>query len=99
MARRLALAAAALALLTAGCSTYSSQLSPTQPSAVTQQLVLRSLERAFAQVDLTEFVGRRVTLDVFTQTANQTLIGTPQAGSQAFVKEFVTTWLEAHGVR
>jgi hypothetical protein len=81
-----------------GCR-YSSQLVPTQPSAVTQQLVIRSLERALTRLDLTGFVGRRVTLDLFTQTANQAMIGTPWAGSQAFVKEFVTAWFEAHGVR
>jgi hypothetical protein len=98
LTRELALEIVALCILTSGC-TYSSQLVPTQPSAITQQLVVRSLERALTQLDLTGFVGRRVTLDLFTQTANQTMIGPPQAGSQAFVKEFVTAWLEAHGVR
>jgi hypothetical protein len=61
--------------------------------AVTQQLVVCSLERALTQLDLTGFIGHRVTVDLFTQTANQTLIGPTQAGSPAFVKEFVTAWL------
>jgi hypothetical protein len=98
LTRGLALKAVALCVLTSGCAPYSSQLVPTQPSAATQQLVVRSLERALTQLDLTGFIGHRVAVDLFTQTANQTLIGTPQAGSQAFVKEFVTAWLEAHGV-
>jgi hypothetical protein len=77
LTRELALEVVALCILTSGC-TYSSQFVPTQPSAITQQLVIRSLERALTQLDLTGFVGRRVTLDLFTQTANQTMIGPPR---------------------
>ncbi len=90
--RRLVLNAVTLCILTSGCA-YSTQLAPTQPSAITQQLVIRSLERALTQLDITGFVGRPATVDLFTQTGSQ------QPGSQAFVKEFVTAWLEAHGVR
>ena len=78
----------ALAVLVGGCVS-SSQLTPTQPSAITQQLVVRSLERALLQLDTTRFAGRKVSVDLFAQ----------QSGTQAFVKEFVTAWLEARGVR
>jgi len=85
------LAAAALGLgvaaLVAGCVS-SVQLAPSQPSAVTQQLVIRSLERSLAQLDTSRLAGRKVSVDLYAQTA-----------SQAFVKEFVVAWLEARSVR
>jgi hypothetical protein len=85
------LAAAALGLgvaaLAAGCVS-SVQLAPVQPSAVTQQLVIRSLERSLAQLDTSRLAGRKVSVDLYAQTA-----------SQAFVKEFVVAWLEARSVR
>lgn len=89
--RRLAahrLAIVTVAVLASGCAT-SSQLAPTQPSAITQQLVIRSLERALAQLDATRLKDRKVSLDLFAQ----------QASAQAFAKEFVTAWLEAHGTQ
>ena len=70
-----------------GCTT-SSQLIPTQPSAVTQQLVVRSLERALTQLDVSRFAGRKVSVELTTQSY----------GAQSFAKEFVTMWLEARGV-
>jgi hypothetical protein len=76
-----------LAALLSGCAA-SVQLAATQPSAVGQQLVVRSLERALMQLDLTRMAGRRVAVELFAQT-----------GSQAFVKEFVIGWLQARGVR
>src|SRR5262245_15422015 len=94
---RLVMPLIALCIAMSGCA-YSSQLAPTQPSAVTQQLVIRSLERALAQLDLTGLVGRRISLAIFTQTANQLTMGPPQAGNQAFVKEYVTTWFQSRGV-
>jgi len=51
-ARLRAVAVAALTTL-AGCAS-SSQLIPTQPSAVTQQVVVRSLERALIIVNFTK---------------------------------------------
>ena len=84
---RHALAVLALCILLGGCA-FSSQLTPTQPPGITQQLVIRSLERALAGLDLNRFAGKRVALDVHIQ-----------AGNEAFVKAFVQTWLEAHGVR
>ena len=78
-----------VALTTLGGCAASSQLIPTQPSAVTQQLVVRSLERALMQLDLSRFAGRKLSVELTSQSY----------GAQAFAKEFVTTWLEARGVR
>jgi hypothetical protein len=78
----------ALTTLAGGCAA-SSQLIPTQPSAVTQQLVVRSLERALMQLDVSRFAGRKVSIELTSQSY----------GAQSFAKEFVTTWLEAKGVR
>jgi hypothetical protein len=77
-------------LLVSGCS-LASQLTPPQPAGVTQQLMIRSLERALAQLDLGKLRGPGVSVDVFVQFV--------QSGNQAFVKEFVIAWLQAHGVR
>jgi hypothetical protein len=66
----------------------SSGLLPTQPPAITQQLVIRSLERGLSGLYVHRFAGRRVDVAVFAQ-----------AGNEAFVKEFVMSWLKAHGVR
>lgn len=74
-------------LLAGGCS-LASELAPTQPPGVTQQLLIRSLERALAQLDIEKLRGPDVAVDVFVLT-----------GNQSFVKEFVTAWLEARGVR
>ena len=74
-------------LLAGGCS-LAGQLPPTKPEGVTQQLLIRSLERALGQLDLTKLQGPGVNVEVFVQ-----------AGNQDFIKAFVTTWLQAHGVR
>jgi hypothetical protein len=74
-------------LLAGGCS-LAGQLPPTKPAGVTQQLLIRSLERALAQLDLGKLQGPGVNIEVFVQD-----------GNQAFIKEFVTTWLRAHSVR
>jgi hypothetical protein len=71
----------------AGCS-LTSGLLPTQPPGVAQQLVIRSLERALTGLYVHRLEGRSVDVSVFAQS-----------GNEAFVKEFVTTWLKAHGVR
>ena len=41
------------------------------------------------KLDLSRFVGRKVSVEMTTQSY----------GAQSFAKEFVTTWLEARGVR
>lgn len=86
------LAVAALGLgvaaLATGCVS-SVQLTPAQPSAVSQQLVIRSLERSLGQIDTSRLAGRKVSVDLYAQTA----------ATQVFVKEFVVAWLEARNVR
>jgi hypothetical protein len=81
------LAAALLSVLLGGCS-VTTGLVPTQPPGVTQQLVIRSLERALAGLYVHRFEGRGVDVAVFAH-----------AGNEAFVNEFVMSWLKAHGVR
>jgi hypothetical protein len=79
--------AALLAALLAGCSLASS-VGTTAPTGITQQLLIRSLERALADLDLASLQGGPVALEVAVH-----------AGNEAFVKSFVTTWMQAHGVR
>jgi hypothetical protein len=79
--------AALLGLVLAGCSMASSTAA-TAPAGVTQQLLIRSLERALSEIDLGKIGSRPVALEVAVQS-----------GNEGFVKDFVTTWLRAHGVR
>jgi hypothetical protein len=79
--------AALLGMLLAGCS-LASQVGATAPAGITQQLLIRSLERALGDMDLARIGSRPVALEVAVQ-----------AGNEGFVKDFVTTWLKAHGVR
>ena len=79
--------AALLGILLAGCS-LASQIGATAPAGITQQLLVRSLERALGDIDLARLGSRPVALEVAVQS-----------GNEAFVKDFVTTWLKAHGVR
>jgi hypothetical protein len=81
------LVTAILSVLLGGCS-LTSGLLPTQPAGVTQQLVIRSLERGLAGLDFGRFAARGVDVDVSVQT-----------GNERFVKDFVAAWLKAHGVR
>jgi hypothetical protein len=76
-----------LALLLGGCALASS-IGTTAPTGITQQLLIRSLERALSDLDLAHLRGAPVGLEV-----------TVHAGNEAFVKDFVTTWMKAHGVR
>lgn len=86
-----ALIAALSLFLLAGCGSLADVLQPTQPPGVTQQLMIRSLERALGQLDLSRLQGPGVAVDVYSMVGNQT--------NQTFVKEFCTAWLQAHGVR
>jgi len=79
--------AALLGMLLAGCS-LASQIGATAPAGITQQLLVRSLERALGDIDLARLGSRPVALEVAVQS-----------GNEGFVKDFVTTWLRAHGVR
>lgn len=79
---------ALLACLVLGGCSLSPVPPPTQPSGVTQQLLIRSLERALGGLDIEKLKSQTVTVEVFHH-----------AGPEALVKEFVVTWLRAHGVR
>jgi hypothetical protein len=68
-------------LLISGCATPR-QATVTQRSAVEQELIVRSLERAVAALDVERLLGRRVVLDLFALT-----------GDQWFAREFVTARL------
>jgi hypothetical protein len=89
VARALTRGLVIVALTTLGGCAASSQLIPSQPSAVTQQLLVRSLERALMKLDVSRFAGRKVSVELTSQSY----------GAQAFAMEFVTMWLEARGVR
>jgi hypothetical protein len=80
-------AAALLAVLLGGCSLASS-IGTTAPTGISQQLLIRSLERALSDLDLSHLRGEPVGLEV-----------TVHAGNEAFVRDFVTTWMKVHGVR
>jgi hypothetical protein len=62
--------AALLGMLLAGCS-LASQIGATAPAGITQQLLIRSLERALADVDLTRIGSRPVALEVTVQAGNE----------------------------
>jgi hypothetical protein len=79
-------AAALLAGLLGGCSLASS-IGASAPTGIAQQLLIRSLERALADLNLDGLRGRPVGVEV-----------TVHAGNEAFVKDFVATWMKAHGV-
>ena len=104
---RLDILLAALAgLAIAGCS-VTAGLGPTQPSGTTQQLLIRSLERALAGLDLSRFGTRTVDADVLVQAGNRgsssQAIVTQGWMNQGFVNpsfvQIVQMWLKAHGVR
>jgi len=70
----------------AGCATPR-EVTLTPRSGVEQELLVRSLERAVARLDVERLVGRRVVLELFSLTADQ-----------AFAREFVTARLQRRGL-
>ena len=80
------------ALLLAGCAS-SVDLTATSPSATSQLLVFRALERAVADLDLTRLRGRRVALEVISQ-----LCELGQEKEPKFAAAYLETWLRATGV-
>jgi len=76
----------AMILLVAGCTTV--RTTPTTRSSIEQRLLVRSLERAAASVDVTPLVGRAVRLQLFSLTLDQ-----------AFAREFLRVRLERRGLR
>ena len=73
-------------LLVAGCAAPR-QATVTHRSAVEQELIVRSLERAIARLDVERLLGRRLALDLFALT-----------GDQSFAREFVTVRLQRRGL-
>jgi len=81
----------ALCLLAVGCAGTApgtARVTTTYRSGIEQQLLVRSLERAVAQLDITRFAGRRVALELYALTDDR-----------AFSKDFITAWLEQQGVQ
>lgn len=76
------------ALLVSGCTVASTDLYPTSPSATSQLLVFRALERAVARLDVGRLRDRRVTLEVVSQL-----------GDDRFATTYLETWLRTHGVK
>jgi hypothetical protein len=66
-----------LAVSLSACS-LSFKAAPPEPSATTQALLLRALERAVAKLDVAPLTARPVTVEVFTQ-----------AGPEAFARAFI----------
>src|SRR5215470_7087325 len=84
-------AALALTLLTMGGCSLSPVPKPTDPSGVTQQLMMRSLERALERLSIERLKEQTITVEVFSQVG-------PTVPT-VLIREFLTTWLRAHGVR
>jgi hypothetical protein len=83
--------AVVLALLVLdGCS-LSPVPKPTDPSGITQQLMIRSLERALGRLSIERLKEQTITIEIFSQVG-------PTVPT-VLIREFVTTWLRAHGVR
>lgn len=76
------------ALLLGGCAVAATDLYPTSPSATTQLLVFRALERAVVGLDVTRLRDRRVTLEVVSQLYEH-----------RFVATYLETWFRTHGVK
>jgi hypothetical protein len=84
-AERLRVLSAVLAVLVAGCA--STRVTQTKRSGTEQELLVQSLERALAHLDLSRFTGKRVALKLYALTPDQ-----------GFATEFVTSRIEAKGV-
>ena len=74
----------------AGCS-LSPVPKPTEPSGVTQQLLMRSLERALERLSIERMKEQTIAIEIFSPVG-------PTVPT-ALLGEFVTAWLRAHGVR
>lgn len=76
---------ATLLALGAGCG--GRQVTVTDRSAVEQELLVRSLERAVAQLDVSALTGRRVAMDLLALSRDQ-----------GFARDFVAARLQRRGV-
>jgi len=61
-------------VLCSGCA-LPTQLTPQEPSATGQLLLVRSLDRAIAQLDVRRLVGHRVDVDLIAQGGNKDFAG------------------------
>lgn len=86
-ARRASRAAWTGCLLLTGACAHSLALTPQEPSATSQLLLVRALDRALAQLDLSPLAGRSVEVELVGQAANL-----------AFAKEVVQERLRERGV-
>jgi hypothetical protein len=75
-----------LAVSLSACS-LSFKAAPPEPSATTQALLLRALERAVAKLDVAPLTARPVTVEVFTQ-----------AGPENFARAFIQARLRERGL-
>ena len=75
-----------LCALLAGCAA-STQISNTSRSSIEQRLLVGSLERALAAMDIDKFKGKIVAVDFYGLTSDKD-----------FAKEFLIAWLQAHEV-
>ncbi|HVO93326.1 MAG TPA: hypothetical protein VMT22_10820 [Terriglobales bacterium] len=73
--------------LASGC-TISTQITNTPRSSIEQRLLVRALERSFANLDAQPFKGKTVSVDFYGLTADKD-----------FAKEYFTAWLQNQGVR
>jgi hypothetical protein len=71
----------------AGCA-VSTKITSTQRSTVEQQLLVRSLERALATLDVQPVRGKTVAVEFYGLTPDKD-----------FAREFFTAWLQGQGVR
>lgn len=74
-------------LMVAGCA-VSTQITNTPRSSIEQQLLVRALERALANLDAQQFRGKTVAVDFYGLTTDKD-----------FAKEFFTAWLQSQRVR
>lgn len=73
--------------MVAGCA-VSTQITNTPRSSIEQQLLVRALERALANLDAQQFRGKTVAVDFYGLTTDKD-----------FAKEFFTAWLQSQRVR
>jgi hypothetical protein len=76
------------ALLLAGCATQSTDIYPSSPSATSQLLVFRALERAVAELDLARLKDRRVALEIISQLYDH-----------RFAASYLETWFRTRGIK
>ena len=74
-----------MGVLFSGCA-FSTQLPRSQPSGLEQMLVLHSLEKAAAKLQLDRYIGKRVYVDFYSQLEHDN-----------FVREYLTTLLQKNG--